>query len=359
MTRLLFLLFLFVANSIYASDGDSTKLKNGRRVIILPAVLRSPETKWGGGAGVSLTFRTNKGRTSSRTSSVQALALYTQRHQKIFGTESVVFFHKENYILRFHGTYTLYPDKFWGVGNNSGRTYERFEYQQFFIFPQLLKRVYKKLYVGISAEYQHVIRFNHQPDGLFTRQDVAGRQGGVISGVGALLTWDDRDNAFSPQHGQFIEFSATSFSDKTKSDFMYTNWVVDVRKYFSISADQVVATQLYGNFNKGTVPFLSLATLGGSMIMRGYYSGRFRDHNIAAAQVEYRLHIWRKWGAVAFAGVGQVANRLDRFAIQQFKCAAGTGIRYALKPADRLNLRLDYGTAAHSQGFYITISEAF
>ncbi len=278
-----------------ADNGDSSKIKQPHRLITLPAILHSPETKWGAGLAMSLTLKKNKTDSFSRTSNVQGLGLYTQRHQKLIGVESTLFFNKENYIFRFHGTYSFYPDKFWGLGNRTNsRNYEAFSYEQFFIFPQLLKRIYKKLYVGLSLEYQNVIRFNHQSKSLFIDENIVGRHGGIISGAGGLLTWDNRNNAFSPTSGQFFEFSTTVFTERTESDFAYTNYIIDARKYFSIPSGNVIAFQVYGNFNNGSVPFLSLASLGGSTIMRGYYSGRFRDNNLMAAQAEYRMHVWKK-----------------------------------------------------------------
>jgi outer membrane protein assembly factor BamA len=343
-----------------APPGDSLRAKKDRRLIALPALLRSPETKWGAGAAMSITFNAGRANSSSRTSNVQALGLYTQRSQKLIGVESTLFFNDENYILRFHGTYSFFPDKFWGLGNKTNfRNPELFTYEQFFIFPQLLKRIYKKLYAGISLEYQNVLRFHHQPQGLFINQNINGRHGGIVSGVGGLLTWDSRDNAFSPSHGQFAEISTTVFSDGTKSDFTYTNYAFDLRNYFQVQPGHVLAFQAYGNFNRGIVPFLSLASMGGSTIMRGYYSGRFRDNNLVAAQAEYRMHIWKRWGIVGFAGIGQVGNRLENFAFDRFKYAVGTGLRFALKPEERLNLRIDYGVAQHSRGVYLTIAEAF
>lgn len=357
---LLSIVLLAQTSICLAENGDSSKLKQSHRLITLPAILHSPETKWGGGLAMSLTLRKNKADSLSRTSNIQALALYTQRHQKLIGIESNLFFKKEDYIFRFHGTYSFYPDKFWGLGNKTNpRNYESFSYEQLYIFPQLLRRLYRKLYMGVSLEYQNVIRFNHQSKSLFIDENIVGRHGGIISGAGGLLTWDDRNNAFSPTRGQFIEFSTTVFTERTESDFAYTNYIFDARKYFSVRSGNVVAFQVYGNFNNGIVPFLSLASMGGSTIMRGYYSGRFRDNNLVAAQTEYRLHVWKRWGIVGFAGIGQVGNRLERFAINQFKYAVGSGIRFALKPEERLNLRLDYGIASHSSGFYLTISEAF
>ena len=41
------------------------------------------------------------------------------------------------------------------------------------------------------------------------------------------------------------------------------------------------------------------------------------------------------------------------------KYAYGAGLRFRLTKRDRLNLRADYGVAAESSGFYLTLGEAF
>ncbi len=48
------------------------------------------------------------------------------------------------------------------------------------------------------------------------------------------------------------------------------------------------------------------------MIMRGYYSGRYRDRNYAAAQIEYRKVFNRMFGLVLFAGAGEVASEINQ-----------------------------------------------
>ena len=45
--------------------------------------------------------------------------------------------------------------------------------------------------------------------------------------------------------------------------------------------------------------------------IRGYVGGQYRDKVSLTTQVEYRLRVYKKWGLVAFAGVGQVAPQVD------------------------------------------------
>jgi hypothetical protein len=40
--------------------------------------------------------------------------------------------------------------------------------------------------------------------------------------------------------------------------------------------------------------------LGNDQMMRGYYSGRYRDENLMAAQAEIRYRFMNRFGIVAF-----------------------------------------------------------
>jgi len=107
------------------------------------------------------------------------------------------------------------------------------------------------------------------------------------------------------------------------------------------------------------VPFQRLSKLGGSLLMRGYYEGRYRDHDLIVAQAEYRLPLWRRFGLTGFAGIGDVADKISRFRSREMKTSAGLGLRYMLIPEEKMNLRFDFGFGKDTSGFYVTITEAF
>jgi hypothetical protein len=66
-------------------------------------------------------------------------------------------------------------------------------------------------------------------------------------------------------------------------------------------------------------------------------------------QGEYRMPLWRRLGAAAFGGLGQLG-------LNRFKYSVGWGLRYNINPKERLNLRLDLG---FTSGTCVTIGEAF
>jgi hypothetical protein len=69
--------------------------------------------------------------------------------------------------------------------------------------------------------------------------------------------------------------------------------------------------------------------------------------------------VWRRIGAVFFAGTGQVASEPDAFHRDGFHTAAGFGFRFVLSRSEELNLRFDFGFSEDGGGFYVGLGEAF
>lgn len=96
--------------------------------------------------------------------------------------------------------------------------------------------------------------------------------------------------------------------------------------------------------------------------MRGFYDGRFRSKNQVVLQAEYRVPIAWRIGAVGFAGIGNVGDRVHNLNFQELKYSYGGGLRVALNRKERLNLRVDYGWGvgeSTSHGLYFQLGEAF
>jgi outer membrane protein assembly factor BamA len=333
---------------------------NIRHVLVLPIIASSIETGWSFGLVGASTFHVKKGDTVTRTSNAQALALYTTHHQFVAALNGSIYFPGERLILNEQLSYSLYPDHFWGLGKTTPHTNkESYKYKQYYIYlhPQFLIR--RNLFLGVIYAYQRVFDVDYVPGGLFDQEDIPGRYGYHVSGIGFSLTYDTRNNAFAPDRGMMLQAYINPFSDFLGSDYEYTNYVIDLRRFVRIYREQVLALQVWGSLNSGEVPLRSFAYLGGANIMRGYYAGRYRDKNAAAIQAEYRIPLWWRIGAVGFGSVGNVGPDLKDINFQYLKYSFGGGLRVALNQKERLNLRLDYGIAHGSQGFYLQLGEAF
>jgi hypothetical protein len=366
------LFLLYIICLIFGQNGYAQKLirqdtirkaGNIHHFIGFPVILHSPELTWAFGAAGSYYFKFSHKDSLIRTSFVQALGIATLRQQLVLGFDATIFFPNEAYILRIHGSVSRFPDRFWGLGNNSlSEDKEKYSISQYYIFPQLLRNVYRKFYVGAAYESQNVFAFEYgNPGGesIFDTQNVAGRKGSFTSGLGCLLLWDNRNNAFSSSKGFYFQYYINQFSQVLGSKFNYLSQILDVRKFVELNRNSVFACQFLGNFNNGDVPVRSMANIGSSSIMRGYYEGRYTDKNLMAVQGEWRQHVYGRLGLVAFGGVGRVAGSFSEFSFSGLKPSYGSGVRLAIDKLEKLNARLDFGFGTQSHGVYLNLAEAF
>ncbi len=178
---------------------DTIPAAADKNLLVFPFAVRSLETNWGFGGIAARFFRPGHD-TIARTSDVNVLGLYTLRSQLILALSSTVFFPKEDHIARFQSSYSYYPDDFWGLGNHTLYAAKTaFSQKQYFINPQFLKRIHGNVYLGVTYEYQHSGPISYPAGSIFDQQNTTGRHGGNTSGIGPILSWDTRNNAYSPR----------------------------------------------------------------------------------------------------------------------------------------------------------------
>ena len=159
--------------------------------------------------------------------------------------------------------------------------------------------------------------------------------------------------------GWYCQYNSVWFSQNYGSDYDYNRYIVDVRRYLSISEDHILALQTYGSLVGGSPPFYELAARGGHYSMRGYYEGRYRDKAYITSQVEYRTFILKRLGVAAFAGVGDVSSAFSNFTAEDFKYSYGFGLRYTIDMLEKLNVRMDIVFGENTKGIYFAVEEAF
>jgi outer membrane protein assembly factor BamA len=306
------------------------------------------------------TFHLKAHDSATRTSNAQALAVYTTRSQFVAALNGSIYFPGERFILNEQLSYSSFPDNFWGLGKQApDSNKESYKFKQYYVYLHPQRRIGNNLFLGVVFEHQRVFDMEYDPGKLFDKEAIVGRKGYHVTGLGLSFTYDTRNNAFSPSRGTMMQFWFDHFMPFLGSDYQYTSYTIDVRRFVKIYKDQILALHAFGMLTAGEVPLRSLAAMGGANIMRGYYAGRFRDKNQGVVQAEYRVPVIGRIGLVGFAGIGNVGPYLKDINFQYLKYSYGGGVRIALNKVEKLNLRLDYGLGDHSQGFYLQLGEAF
>ena len=343
-----------------ADSGDSVKTK-GNTLIPFPFFMYSPETKVGVGIAITYFRRPHGATEDQKPSTYSANFIITQRKQVVVGTGFERYWAAERYQLQGGVVFSKFPDTFYGVGNDTDADVsEDYTPRTFAVSASLRREIYTDLRVGPNVSYFYQEMAEVEEGGILARQELPGSEGGSLAQAGISAGWDRRDNIVYPHSGSLYELGFTVSDDAIGSDFSFTTWSIDLRRYFSPSRSQVIAVRGLGTFITGTPPFQALAMLGGSNVMRGYYAGRFRERQRYVLQGEYRLGFWKRMGLAAFADVGDVAHDVADFHFDQMRFAGGLGLRLLLSKSEGVTLRADFGTGDDgSSGMYLSILEAY
>ncbi len=364
----LFWVFLFFCCILLPVSGmmDENKAdeKNGgenqNQLVVLPILYYTPETKLAGGAGGIYYLRTLKDQLRNRPSTFFIDLVYTQRKQALFEITPDLYLKNGRIHLVGYIGLKKYVEKFYGIGSHTTNNMEEdYSFWNVMLKCSLRNRVNPSFYAGVQFDFEHSKIIEVKPGGLLDSQDVVGKEGGTISGLGIVLVQDNRNNIFFPTRGTLFQVQASLYSQAFGSGYNFQKVNFDFRQYISVFSKHVLAFQQNVNLTSGDVPFQWMSILGGPSAMRGYILGRFRDKHSILLQMEYRMPLIWRLCAAGFVACGDVADKMKRFKIEKFKVTGGLGIRFQVNRKSGTNVRLDFGFARGSFGVYAMINEAF
>jgi len=330
------------------------------RLIAVPFLYYSPETKLAFGGGGVLNFRAGRNKEQTRTSSVWAYASYNLARQWNVLVKPEIYLQRNNLFVNGNIRYERAPQLFYGVGNDMPSSAEEsFTPRIFTVQVGLKRRLSGGLFGGVQFDFEQMTMEKVEPGGILATGDLTGSRGGMISGFGVSLDWDTRDAVLFPRKGIFCQFTADAYGAMAGSDFSFTRLMFDVRRYLPVGVDRVLALQAYLFSAGGDVPFHRLGLLGGESLLRGYYKGRYRDKGLLVVQAEYRALVTKRIGFAGFAGLADVFPGFGDLKLEKIKFSIGTGLRYVVNKRDGTTLRLDMAWGRACFGLYLTAKEAF
>ncbi|MEM9983407.1 MAG: BamA/TamA family outer membrane protein, partial [Bacteroidota bacterium] len=338
---------------VQAQQQDTTQAD----LRIIPFVIYQPETSVAFGGVLSLTFSTSL--FDKRRSNVLAGLQYTLHNQYVAFSIYSLYISQEKYFAQGRIEFNFFPDRYYGTGANASDNFEEVAYNTFLFDNSLYQRVYRSLYLGVRTRFVDRYNMELEENSLLERENTPGQSGYVTSGIGPSLLVDSRDNLLSTYQGWYVDLNMMFHADSWGNEYPFNQLRLDARKFVPLAREQVLAFQYLGLFtSNGAAPFKELAELGGDQIMRGYFTGRYRDDVLMAAQIEYRRPLFGRFGGVAFAGVGNVADRVASFFDTSLKETAGVGLRFTLNKKERVKLRFDTAVGSDGLALYFGINEA-
>jgi len=347
--------------AVLASEQTAEKesLKKRKKFFLFPILFYTPETTTGGGVVFNYSYWSGQDFPSEPPSNLNLVFVLTGNRQ--FNCElKADNVWKKTIFTSVDVRASRYPDRFYGIGNDTSESdEEKYTHSYVVVKPSIQGRVFPRFFAGAGYEFEYSTNSDLKDGGILQSGEVRGSGGGVDSGIGFMFAYDTTDSRFYPTRGTRHLFTSWFYHHLIGSDYDFNRLTFDSRRYVSLFRDHVLAMQMQYTVTSGDVPFHMLSLFGGRNIMRGYFLGRYRDHNMLVFQAEYRLPLLWRIGAVGFAGVGDVAPDGKHFELSEFKYSMGAGLRITMNSREKINLRIDYAFGEDSRGLYVSLFEAF
>lgn len=354
-------LVMVVTSFLYSEEVDKSETKDEEKnsgLVFYPFLAYSPETKIMGGVAGIYYYRPEGVSRASNPSQLSAIATYTQKQQFHTQLKPDVYFQNDLYNLSGEFEFQKFPNQFFGVGNQTPDDPEDYTSQEYKFAADFKRNVLAQLKVGLGFTIRKTELKEYEDDGKLSVYQELGMVDELASGLNFSADWDTRDNVFYPLRGSYHQFSFTLFREAFGSSYDFERYEIDIRKYFPIAEKNVLGFRAFLDANDGDVPLLMMPKFGGDEA-RGYYEGRYIDKNMLVFIAEYRMHVWRKFGVVAFVGIGDVSGTMGNFRLSEFKHSFGGGIRYMLNQEEKITVRVDYGMGDGVSNIYFQAMEAF
>ena len=335
-------------------------------LIAIPALAFAPETGIEVGLVADYNFFTNKTDSLTRSSNIGFSGTATFNKQTNFKLASNVWTSNNTYHFITDLGYRNFPFKFYGIGDETlekdkiplGQTLFRANLEA-------EKRMLKNYYTGVMLKFEN---YNYKDNGESNSLDpdlYYGANGGKYVALGFSQAYDSRNSNTYTTSGLYAQLKYSYAPNLWESDnFTGSFLAVDLRSFFPLNKKFVLGfNSIYQSTIGKEVPFYVMSKLGNDQMMRGYYSGRYRDKGLLALQSELRYRIHPRFALASFVAGGTVYNTQIDFS--RVKYSYGSGLRYFFNIEHQSSLRIDYAIGGKAPGekrqtgFYLSVGQAF
>jgi hypothetical protein len=296
----------------------------------------------------------------------------TQNKQIVSQFASNIWTKNGDYNFSNNWSYLKYPQKDFGLGNNSSlNLFDDLDYSYLKMYQSFSKKIMPNLYfgIGLNIDYHWNIKdttnANKPLNGLV---QYGYSKNSNSTGYLLNLLYDTRVNNVNPvANSSFFNFMFRDNLTALGSDQKWSSIILDYRKYiaFPQGTKNIVAFWTYDQITiSGKPPYLDLANTANdtySNFGRGYVQGRFRGDKLLYAESEYRFGITENGflGGVVFANVQSLSSQPGK-SIQGVLPGYGAGLRVKFNKHSNTSVALDYGFGqGSSKGLFMNLGEVF
>jgi outer membrane protein assembly factor BamA len=174
-------------------------------------------------------------------------------------------------------------------------------------------------------------------------------------GLTPSLTYDSRDNIFTPTRGTYVEATGGFFSEALGGDDEFQRVRLLAMQFIPLHSRLFLGLRGEAAASFGDAPFY----LRPFIYLRGAPVMRYQGEEMAQIEAELRWQFWKRFSLVGFGGAGAAWNDFERFDNTQTIVTGGTGFRYELARTYGLHMGLDVAFGPDNTAIYIQVGSAW
>lgn len=176
-----------------------------------------------------------------------------------------------------------------------------------------------------------------------------------VGGFTPSVTYDSRDNIFTPTRGTYVEAGVGVFSQALGGDDEFQRVRVLGMQFIPLCPKLSLGFRGEVAASFGDAPFYlrPFINLRGAPIMR------YQGEEMAQIEAELRWQFWKRFSVVGFVGGGAAWNDFERFDSTQSLVTGGAGFRYEIARQYGIHMGVDVAFGPDNTAVYIQIGSAW
>jgi len=349
--KVLFLSTIFFSMNIFSQGGggNNGRIEGSFKFLPIPYINYNRSIGFQIGAIPMAQFNLTQKDTLSPSSMAGLFGMYSENKTYFLMGFSKFYLDEDNWRFTLAGgtgsvnfQFYLEPIDLWIPYNT--------KLDMFFIEAQ--RRVYKKVYIGLSYIYLKFDTSVEVSDDIFAQQ---------LNGLGVKVSMDERSNVYYPINGCFSNLQYFTYPEFMGNEFVSNKIQISHNHFFpSRKEKDVIAARAYVGLGIGDLSFNQQFIVGTGDDIRGYSQGEYRGNYMLTLQGEYRWNLNdSKFGFVGFLGFATVFEAINEDHNGQILPGIGAGFRYIVSEETHMNVGMDIAVGKDDWGLYFRIGESF
>ena len=176
-----------------------------------------------------------------------------------------------------------------------------------------------------------------------------------IGGITPAVTFDSRDNWFTPNRGTFFEGTVGLYDESFGGDASFQRIGLTLIHYWPVKQAFTLGLRGRSQFSFGDTPFYMRPFIA----LRGVAMLRYQGEEVADVETEVRWQFYKRFSLVGFAGAGASWNDFESLDDTQTVFTGGTGFRYEIARRYGLHTGLDVAFGPDNPVIYLVFGSAW